>query len=79
VRRIIRKVKTLQRRVPGASLSSEEQPSLFLLRSRIKELELRVRDVAIVSVNRGWLRAIALADDLNDALAGVDFVAEDLA
>ena len=79
VRRITRKVKTLQRRVPGASLSSEEQPSLFLLRPGINELELSVRYPTILGIHSGRFRSVALADDLDEALAGVDLVAEYLA
>ena len=45
VRRIAGKVETLQRRVPGASLSSEEQPRLFFLRAGVKELEPRYEAV----------------------------------
>ena len=80
VRRIIRgKVEALQRRVAGASLASEEEPRLFLLRAGVEELELGVRDPTIVGIHRGRLRTVALADDLDEALAGVDLVAENLA
>jgi hypothetical protein len=79
MRRVAGKVETLQRRVPGASLSSEEQPRLFFLRSGVKELELSVRYPTIVGIHRRRFRTVALANDLNQALAGVDLVAEDLA
>jgi hypothetical protein len=81
VRRIIRKgkVEAVQRRVACARMASENKPCLFLLLAGVEELELGIRDSAIVSVNRGRLRAVALADDLDEALAGVDLVAENLA
>ena len=79
LRGIVRKVETLQRCVAGTSVASEQEPRLFLLRPGVKEFELGVRDPTIVSVSRGRLRAVALADDLDEALAGVDLVAEDLA
>src|SRR5271165_2865870 len=81
VRRIIRKgkVEAVQRRVACARLTSENKPGLFLLLAGAEELELGIRDSTIVSVNRGRLRAVALADHLDEALAGVDLVAENLA
>jgi len=45
----------------------------------VKELELGVRDAATLRIHRGRLRAIALGGDLDEALAGVDLVAQDLA
>ena len=48
VRRIAGKIETLQRCVAGASLAGEQEPRLFLLRAGVKELELGVRDPAIV-------------------------------
>jgi hypothetical protein len=79
MRRIVRKVEKLQRRVPGASLSSEEQPRLFFLRPGVKELELSVGYPTILRIHRRRLRAVALADELDETLAGVDLVAQDLA
>src|SRR6202035_1703230 len=62
-----------------ARLASENKPGLFLLLAGVEKLELGIRDSAIVRVNRGRLRAATLADDLDEALAGVDLVAENLA
>jgi hypothetical protein len=50
----------------------------FFLRPSVKELELSVRDAAIVGIRLGRLRTVALAHDLDEALAGVDLVAENL-
>jgi hypothetical protein len=74
MRWIIRKVETLQRRVAGTSIASKEEPRLFLLCPGVKELELGVRDSAIVSVDCGRLRAEALANDLDEPLAEIDLV-----
>jgi hypothetical protein len=81
VRRIIRKgkVEAVQRCVAGASVAGEEEPGLFFLRPSVKELELSVRDAAIAGICLGRLRTVALADDLDEALARVDLVAENLA
>jgi hypothetical protein len=79
VRRIVRKVEARQWGVAGAGVSGEEEPRLFLLLAGVEELELGVGDPTIVSIYRGRLRPIALADDLDEALAGVDLVAQDLA
>jgi hypothetical protein len=73
------KVEPSQWRVAGASITSENQPCLFLLRPSVEEFELRIRDPTIDGVYGGWLRAVALTDDLDEALAGVDLVAENLA
>jgi hypothetical protein len=50
VRRIIRKgkVEAVQRRVACARLASENKPGLFLLLAGVEELELGIRDSAIV-------------------------------
>jgi hypothetical protein len=74
LRRIIRKVETRQRRVARATVAGEQKPRLFLLRPGVKELELGVRDSAIVSVDCGRLRAEALANDLDEPLAEIDLV-----
>jgi hypothetical protein len=58
---------------------SKEEPRLFLLLARIEKLELAIGDSAIVRVNCGRLRPTALADDLDEAFARVDLVAENLA
>jgi hypothetical protein len=79
LRWIIRKVETLQRRVAGASVAGEDEPRLFVLLAGVEELELSVGNATKLSIYRGRLRAIALTDDLNEALAGVDLVPEDLA
>jgi hypothetical protein len=63
----------------GCKRHGEEEPGLFFLRPSVKELELSVRDSAIAGIRLGRLRAVALADDLDEALAGVDLVAENLA
>jgi len=65
VRRIIGKIETLQRHVTRARLPSEDEPSLFLLRAGIQKLELRIRDPAIACIHGGWLRTVALANDLD--------------
>jgi hypothetical protein len=49
VRRIVGKVKAVRRCVAGTSVASEQEPRLFLLLAGVKELELGVRDPAIVS------------------------------
>jgi hypothetical protein len=72
-------VEAIQRCVAGASVTGEDEPRLFLLRAGVKKLELGIRNSAIVSVNFGRFRAVALSDDLDEALAGVDLVAENLA
>jgi len=81
VRRIIRKgkVEPVQRSVAGASVTSENEPGLFVLRSGVKELELSVRYPTILGIQRRRLCSVALADNLNEALAGVDLDAENLA
>jgi hypothetical protein len=81
MRRIIRKgkVEAVQRRVAGAGVSGEQEPRLFFLRPSVEELELGVRDSAIVGIHRRRLRAVAMADDLDEAIAGVDLVAQDFA
>ena len=79
VRGIARKVETGQRSVAGAGVSCEEEPRLFLLLAGIEELELGVGDPTIIGIHYGRLRPVALADDLDEALAGVDLVAQDLA
>ena len=79
MRGIVLKIEAVQRCVAGASVASEEEPGLFLLLAGVEELELGVRDATIVGIYRGRLRPIALADDLDEAPAGVDLVAEDLA
>jgi hypothetical protein len=79
VRGIVGKIQPFQRRVAGASVTSENEPRLFLLRSSIEEFELGVRDPTIVGIHSGRLRAVALTDDLDEALAGVDLVAQNLA
>ena len=79
MRGIVRKVETRQRRVAGAGVSGEEEPRLFLLLAGVEELELGVGDTTIASIHGGRLCPVALADDLDEALAGVDLVAQDLA
>jgi len=74
MRWIIRKVETLHRRVARASVASKEEPRLFPLYPGVKELELGVRDSAIVSVDCGRLRAAALANYLDEPLAEIDLV-----
>ena len=79
VRRIAGKIETFQWRIPGATLSSKEQPRPFILRTGIQELELSVGCPAILGIHRRRFRAVALANDLDEALAGIDLVAQDLA
>jgi hypothetical protein len=79
VRGIVWKVEAVQRCVAGASVASEEEPGLFLLLAGVEELELGVRDSTIVGIHPGRLRPIAVTDDLDEALAGIDLVANDLA
>jgi hypothetical protein len=76
---IVGKVEAVQRRVAGAGVGSEQEPCLFFLRPGVEELELSVRDATIAGVHGGRLRPVPLTDDLDKALAVVDFVAEDLA
>ena len=45
----------------------------------IEELELSVGNPTIVGIHRRRLCPVALADDLDETLADVDLVAEDLA
>src|SRR4029077_16756392 len=54
-------------------------PNLFLLRPGINELELSVRYPTILGIHSGRFRSVALADDLDESVAGVDLVAEYLA
>ena len=49
------------------------------LRPGVKELELSVGYPNILGIHRRRFRAVALADHLDEALAGVDLVAEHLA
>ena len=79
VRGIVRKVETSQRGVAGTGVSGQEEPRLFLLLAGVEELELGVGDPTIVGIHHGRLPPVALADDLDEALAGVDLVAQDLA
>jgi hypothetical protein len=79
VRRIAWKIEKFRGRVPGTSSSGKEQPRLFVLRSGVKELELSVGYPTVLAIHRRRFRAVALADDLDEALARVDLVPEDLA
>ena len=77
--RILGEVEAVQRCVAGASIASEDEPGFFSSRPGVEELELGVRDATIVGIHGGWLRPVAMANDLDEALTGVDLVAKDLA
>ena len=65
------------------ALSSSTMPinwsKPWSLRPGVKELELSVGYPNILGIHRRRFRAVALADHLDEALAGVDLVAEHLA
>jgi hypothetical protein len=69
---IVRKVEALERCIAGASVSGEDEPCLLLLLAGVQELELGVGDPTVVGIHRRRLCPIALADDLDETLAGVD-------
>jgi hypothetical protein len=76
---IVGKVETVRRRVAGAGVSGKDEPCLFLPRPGVEKLELGVRDATIVGIHRRRLRAVAVTDDLDEALAGVDLAAQEFA
>jgi hypothetical protein len=51
----------------------------FCLLAGVEELELGVRNPTIAVIHGGRLRPVVMADDLDEARAGVDLVTEDLA
>jgi len=76
--RIVRKVKALCRCLSSGSASGENEPRLFLLLACVKELELSIGNPTIIRICCGGLRPVALANDLDEALARIDLVAENL-
>ena len=61
-----------------AALLGEEDPGFLAPAPRVEKLVLGVGDAAKVRVGLGWLGAVAAADDLDEPLAVVDLLAEDL-
>ena len=78
VRRSGRKVELIQRLIRRASIPREDHPCLLPLLARIKKLELCVRNPPELRINRRRFGAVRPADDLDQALAIVDLVAQDL-
>jgi len=59
--------------------SGEEDVGLFSLDLRVEELELGVGDAGIIGIDSGGFGSVAVASELDEGLARVDLVAEDLA
>ena len=76
--RIAGQVEPLGGQVVRAALLGEDDPGFLALALRVEELVLGVGDAAKGRVRLGRLGAVAPADDLDEALAIVDLVAEDL-
>ncbi len=79
VSRIVGKVKLGGRPVALALLAGDDQPGLLALPPGVEKLELSVRNPAPLRINLRRLRAVTLAHDLQQPLAGIDLVAEPLA
>ena len=62
-----------------AAFADNDDPGLFALAAGVEELELGVGDAAVVGVHVGRFGAVAVADELDEALAGVDLLAQPLA
>ena len=76
---VARQVELVGRLVAVAALADDDDPGLFALAEGVEELELGVGDAAVVRVHVGRFGAVAVADELDEALAGVDLLPQPLA
>ncbi|WP_238996011.1 hypothetical protein [Azotobacter chroococcum] len=75
VQGIIRQVELLDRFVATALLTDNDDPRLLALAGGIEKFELGVGDASVLRVVSGRLGSVALPNELNQALAGIDLLA----
>ena len=69
-----RQVELVYRLVTGAAFANNDDPGLFTLGAGVEELELGIGDTAIVGIHLGRFGTVAVADELDESLAGVDLL-----
>ena len=71
---VARQVELVDWLIEPEVLADDNDPSLLVVLARIEKLQLGVGDAAVCGIDVGGFGAVALANDLDEAFAGVELL-----